>query len=153
MPSYVNDFFDEATLVIPDGRHGGARRGSGRKAKAKVEAAVSAAADSGVESYDVSRARKEQALADKESVFAKKAALDYEIQSQNFIPRESVIRATATAYATIAQAMRSLPDMMERRLGIDPALAEELGVAVDELLDDLSKTLDGIMPVSDVIAR
>ncbi len=148
---YFEEFFTSTgdVLLIPDGRNGGARMGSGRKSAAELAAQDAELEDEGVDTYAVSRARKEQALADKEVVLAKKAILDYEIQAGSYVPREAVVRAAATGYATVVQAMRSIPDNLERRLGLDPTVTEAIEIAIDEALADLEVQLDGIAPPED----
>lgn len=95
--------------------------------------------------YAEARARREAAAADKEEVLAKKAVLDYEVQQGNFLPRDAIISATARAYATLAQGIRSIPDALERRLGLDPAVCVKIGELQDEALAGLHIELEKML--------
>ncbi len=121
-----------ATAAPPPapGNRGGARPGSGRKNSA-VEAAT---ADAHIV-YQKARAQKE-------AYQAKLAELDYKVKSGEYLPRADVQQAAATAFSTIAQALRSIPDSLERRLGISAELAEEIGLMIDEAMNDLANDLE-----------
>ncbi|CAG2126893.1 hypothetical protein LMG31506_00225 [Cupriavidus yeoncheonensis] len=108
--------------------HGGSRPGAGRKPKdyEKPEAVVD---------FEEARARNESAKADLNE-------LEFKIKSGEYVARAAVVQATATAYAAIAQALRSLPDNLERRLALDPEVAEEIGRQIDEALGELAGVLE-----------
>ncbi len=104
--------------------HGGARPGAGRKPKDYVKPAA-------IEDFEEARARNESAKADLNE-------LEFKIKSGEYVSRSAVIQATATAYATIAQTLRSLPDHLERRVALAPEVAEEVGRQIDEALGELA---------------
>lgn len=112
-------------MSVPVPGYGGAREGAGRKSAAEnsTEAAVL---------YNESRARKENALAGI-------AELDLGEKAGALLPRDKVKSAASIAFATFVQTMRSVPDNLERDLGIAPEVAEAIGVAIDEALADLGQ--------------
>ncbi len=60
------------------------------------------------------------------------------------LPREEVQQACATAFNLVAQALRAIPDNLERRLGIAPELADEIGKMIDDSMGDLADELERI---------
>ncbi|WP_354684434.1 DUF1441 family protein [Cupriavidus necator] len=108
--------------------HGGARLGAGRKPKDYVKPEA-------IEDFEEARARNESAKADLNE-------LEFKIKSGEYVARVAVVQATATAYAAIAQALRSLPDHLERRLALAPEVAEEIGRQIDEALGELAGVLE-----------
>lgn len=109
---------------------GGKRPNAGRK---------SAAVEAGSADAHILYAK---ARAKKEAFQAQLAELEYKTKSGEYLPRADIRQAAATAYATIAQALRSIPDNLERRLGINAELAEEIGVLIDDAMNDLSSELE-----------
>ena len=101
---------------------GGARPNAGRKTGETHEA------------YTAARARLEAARADL-------GELAYKIESGAYVRRDMVQQTSATAFATIAQTMRSIPDNLERRLGLDGELAARVGEVIDSALAELSDAL------------
>lgn len=130
----VEDFDDVPTIDKPPRTHkrGGTRENAGRKPKEINDLTK----DAHVE-YTAARAKKEKALADM-------AELEYEIKSGNYLPREDVRQAIATAFATVAQTLRSIPDNIERTLGVSAEIAEEVGKLIDNSMEDLSIELEKI---------
>lgn len=120
----------DAAAVGTAGQRGGARTGSGRKSAA-LEAAT---ADAHI--------MKAKAQAKKEVFLAQMAELDFRKASGELVPRAEVRQASATAFATIAQSLRSIQDNLERRLGIAPEIAEEVGLLIDESLNTLADELE-----------
>lgn len=114
----------------PPGGRGGRREGAGRKS-AKTEGAT-----------DKAHILRATALAHKEGYLAKLAELDYKIKSGEYVARAEVRQATSTAFATIAQTLRSIPDNLERRLGISPAVAQEIELLIDGAMNDLADQLE-----------
>lgn len=53
------------------------------------------------------------------------------------LPREDVRQAAAEAFQVVAQALRSIPDNLERSAGIDP----EQAAAVERVIDGISERL------------
>lgn len=105
-------------------RHGGARPNSGPKKGGwkKSEEAVD---------FDKAKARHELAKAES-------AEIDLLVKKGEWVSREAVRQATATAYASLAQTLRSIPDLLERNLGIAPELAEDIGRQIDECLNGVA---------------
>ena len=107
----------------PSINHGGAREGAGRKPAGyepppeKID-------------YDKAKARSEAAKADL-------AELEYKVKSKQYVDRATVVQVNTTAYATIAQTLRSIPDNLERK-GVTPETCEMIGVHIDDALNDLA---------------
>lgn len=110
--------------------HGGERRGAGRKPADYVKPQE-------IVDFEKARARHE-------SVKADLAEVELKIKTSEYISRSAVVQATATAYAAVAQALRSIPDHLERRLALDPLIAEEVAKLIDESLNDLADTFEVI---------
>lgn len=109
-------------------RRGGPRPGSGRKPEGYVKPPEQIA-------FDKARAHNE----------AMKAALnelDLKVKTGEYVSRAAVRQATATAFASIAQTLRSIPDNVERKLGVSAEVAQEIERIIDEVLDDLSADLE-----------
>lgn len=107
-------------------RLGGAREGAGRKPR-DLEADMDTA------NYGKARARHEAAKADM-------AELELKIKTGEYVSRAAVRQASAQAMAAVAQALRSIPDNLERHRGITPDIAEEIQQQVDAALNDLADT-------------
>lgn len=105
-------------------RRGGARPGSGPKTEGYVKPPESVA-------LDKARARKEAANADL-------AELDVKIKTGQFGDRAQFRQAAATALASMVQTLRSIPDNLERKLGVAPEVAQEVGDQIDAALDELA---------------
>lgn len=82
------------------------------------------------------------AKARREAALAAKAELDFRIKAGQYIPREAYRTATATAYAAIAQTLRSIPDNLERKLGVSPEVADAVGRFIDDAMGDLANELE-----------
>lgn len=115
---------------ITPATHGGKREGAGRKGG-------DAEKTKEFGSYAKARAYKEVFL-------AKAAELEYRRKSGEYVPREAVRAASASAFATIAQTLRSIPDNIERRLGVAPEVAEEIGRLIDDAMADLAGDLERV---------
>ena len=103
---------------------GGARPGAGRKPADYVPS------DDRID-YEAARARNESAKADLNE-------LDLAIKRGEYVPRAEVQAATATALSALSQTLRSVPDNLERTLGISPDIAQEVGRQIDAALDDMA---------------
>lgn len=103
---------------------GGARPGAGRKPADYVPS------DDRLD-YDAARARNESAKADLNE-------LDLAIKRGEYVPRAEVQAATATALSALSQTLRSVPDNLERTLGLSPDIAQEVGRQIDAALDDMA---------------
>lgn len=82
------------------------------------------------------------AKARKEAALAAKAELDFRVKAGLYLPREAVRSALATAYQAVSQALRSIPDNLERKLGISPEIAEAVGISIDEAMGELSLAME-----------
>lgn len=111
---------------------GGRREGAGRKPHDYVK--PQEALD-----YEAARARNEEAKANLNE-------LEYKIKSGEYVEREAVKQASATALSAIAQALRSLPDTLERKLNVAPEITELIGAEIDACLDSLSQDLALLTP-------
>ena len=103
---------------------GGARPGAGRKPADYVPS------DDRLD-YEAARARNESAKADLNE-------LDLAIKRGEYVPRAEVQAATATALSALSQTLRSVPDNLERTLGLSPDIAQEVGLQIDAALDDMA---------------
>ena len=119
------DLSSDGKTVTPS--HGGARAGSGRKPAGYVKAQE-------VVDFELARARNEAAKADLNE-------LEYKIKSGEYVERDAVRQAAATMLATIAQALRSLPDTLERKCNMQPNEAEIVERTIDSVLEGLSDDL------------
>lgn len=117
-------------------KNGGARERSGPKSRETRDEIKKAIEEAG-EYIDYAKAR-----AKKETFQAHKAELDYKIQIGEYVSRDSVRDASARAMSAIAQTLRSIPDNLERKLGIAPEIAEEVGRLIDDALNDLADELE-----------
>jgi len=84
------------------------------------------------------------AKARKEAALAAKAELEYRVKAGQYLPREAVKTALATAFQSIAQSLRSIPDNLERMQGVTPEIAELVGTAIDEAMGDLAMEMEKI---------
>lgn len=109
--------------------HGGARPGAGRPAGTGY-----------VKSDD--QKNLDKAKARHESVKADLAEMELKQRQGELVLRESVKAAAATALATLAQGLRSIPDNLERKLNASPELTEAVGREIDAALDDLADALE-----------
>lgn len=111
-------------------KRGGARPGAGRK-----NSVVEAATNDAHIIYAKARAKKEAHL-------AQMAELEYKIKSGEYLPRDEIRQGSATAFATVAQSLRSIPDTLERKYGIPPEVAEKVGLLIDDAMADLAEQLE-----------
>lgn len=85
--------------------------------------------------YATAKARKEMA-------HAAKAELEFRIKDGQYLPREAIRSALAEAYQAVAQSLRSIPDNLERKLGLSPELAEVVSTAIDEAMGELAYAME-----------
>lgn len=104
--------------------HGGARSGAGAKPKDYMKPQA-------VQAFDAARARNELAKAELNE-------LEVKIKTNEYAPRSAFRQASATALAALAQTLRSVPDNLERKLGVSPEIATEVGIQIDAALNDLA---------------
>ena len=111
-------------LDRPLGGRGGARPGTGPKPKGYVRPPEAV-------DFDKARARKEQANAEL-------AELELAKRTRSQVDRIAVRQASATALASLVQSLRSIPDNLERRLGLSPEVAQSVGEMIDACLDTVA---------------
>lgn len=88
-----------------------------------------------VKDYDIAKARNELAKAELNE-------LEVKIKTGEYGSRIAYRQAAATALASLAQTLRSVPDNLERRLGVSPEIAQEVGNQIDAALDDLASEFE-----------
>lgn len=110
--------------------HGGVRKGAGRKPTDHVPS------DERLD-YDSARARNETAKADLNE-------LDLAVKRGEYVARSAVQQATATALSALTQTLRSIPDDLERTLGMDPHLAQDVGARIDAALQVLATQFEDV---------
>jgi phage terminase Nu1 subunit (DNA packaging protein) len=71
---------------------------------------------------------------------------ELERKSGLLIPAGDAQVAIATAFSVISQHLRSMPDNLERRIGISPELAEQIERETDEYLNELANALNMLTP-------
>lgn len=108
--------------------HGGARENAGRPAKGFVKPKATS-------DYDQARARNELAKAQLNE-------LDVMVKTGEYGSRAQFRQASATTIAALAQTLRSIPDNLERKLGVSAEVATEVGVLIDNALNDLASEFE-----------
>jgi phage terminase Nu1 subunit (DNA packaging protein) len=73
---------------------------------------------------------------------------ELQVRDRELIPAAEVEQVVATAFAAIAQDIRAIPDNLERRLGIDSAVAEAVEGVLFETMDAIADRLASLAPVS-----
>lgn len=106
------------------GGHGGAREGAGRKPEGYQPTQ---------EKVDYERERAEHERVKREQREFKLAQ-----ERGEYLPRDAVRQASATVMAVMAQALRSLPDNLERQFALAPEVVEAIAEQCDAALADLS---------------
>jgi phage terminase Nu1 subunit (DNA packaging protein) len=110
--------------------HGGYRPGAGAKPPGYVPPK---------ERIDLDRekARNEKAKADLNE-------LELAVRRGEYVERAQVRQASATALSALAQTLRSVPDNLERKLGVAPEVAQEVGMLIDAALDEVANQFEAI---------
>ena len=134
---------DGRAIPLPRSGRGGARPGAGRPRKKRAEEIQEDADLFGDEvdpqvsvaaRFDRAKARKEEALAGIHE-------LNLKIQSGAYLPRDAFREASATALSTLSQALRSLPDLLERKHALPPEALQMVEELVDQVLNDAANQL------------
>lgn len=127
----------------PGGRPRGYSPKAAKELQAKIEAGEDLEADDpeSQEGQLSTAVKKAVAQARKETALAGLNELELKIKSGEYLPRAAYREATATLLATLAQSLRSLPDVLESRAGLQPAVLEIVDAAVTEVLDNIADTL------------
>lgn len=108
--------------------HGGAREGAGRTAYTKSD---------DQKDLDKQKARHEKVKADL-------AELEFRERIGQLVSRAAVQQGAATALATLAGALRCIPDNLERKLNLAPEAAELVGRDIDAALNELADTFESL---------
>lgn len=126
----MRDSFDHVEVLDrPLGYgHGGRRDGAGRKPQGYEKS-------DDLKSLDKEKARHE-------SIKADLADLALREKRGELVERVAVRNASAMALQTLAQALRSIPDALERELNLPPDVAERVGLMIDSSLDDLASSFE-----------
>jgi phage terminase Nu1 subunit (DNA packaging protein) len=129
---YQNEFFTspDPRAAIPRGRGSGDKSRVGRKSDAVRE-------DADYIDYARAKARRETALADIAELEAAK------LQGKQ-VDRDAVRNGSAKAFSTCAQSIRSIPDTLERRLGLPPDVIQAIEGLIDETMAQLSEDLEKV---------
>lgn len=88
-----------------------------------------------IKDYDQAKARNESAKAELNE-------LEVKIKTGEYGSRAAYRQAAATALASLAQTLRSVPDNLERRMGVSPEVAQEVGDQIDAALNDLASEFE-----------
>lgn len=115
--------------------HGGARKGAGRKPADYVPTQEKV-------DFDVARARNELAKAELNE-------LELAIKRGEYVERIAIREMASTAMATMAQTLRSVPDNLERKLGVSPEVALEVGMLLDNALNDIANAFEEMVKNAD----
>lgn len=114
---------------------GGKRAGAGRKPASyrpppeKLE-------------LDEARARHEQ-------IKAERAELALQTELKQWVSRDAYREASVRLIAAFAQSIRSIPDTLERDLGLAPAVIEAIGVHLDDALETLADEMQNLVNPQD----
>lgn len=75
---------------------------------------------------------------------AKRAEFELQIKADQFLPRDAVRRANAQAFAMVASSLRSIPDLVERKTGVDAATCELIEATIDSVCNDLADRMESV---------
>lgn len=106
--------------------HGGKRDGAGHPKKGEER--------SDVQAFNSARARKESALAHLRE-------MEVSERMRSLIPAHEAEEILAVTFAQIAQALLSLPDLLERRAGLQPEATEVVDQTIHSLLERITDQL------------
>jgi len=73
---------------------------------------------------------------------------ELQVRDRELIPAAEVEQVVATAFSAIAQDLRAIPDNLERRIGVDAAVAEAVEGVLFEAMDAIADRLSLLAPVS-----
>lgn len=150
------DLLGDGTLK-PSNGHGGARAGAGSpkglssKRMRQIEEAEAMGLDpsafedkaaDGKEGVNTTALKKARALARKEEALAGLNELELKIKTGQYLERAAFREASATALAELAQTLRSLPDMLERKHALSPEVVLDVEQTVDDALSSVAATLE-----------
>lgn len=107
-------------------RRGGAREGAGGAGKVSTERAAVKY------DFELERARHERLKADERE-------FELGIKQGEYLPRVAQQTAAATALAILTQSLRSIPDNLERSLGLGPETVEQVAIEIDNALAEVAR--------------
>lgn len=141
---------DDDGYARPITAKGGRREGAGRP-KGMGNEQMQAKADSAAlndEELDPTSpdrltiaVRKAMAVALKEESIAGLKALELQVETKKYLPRDAFREATATLLATLSQALRSIPDTLERKHALSPEALKFVEDTIDKQLSGAAATL------------
>lgn len=146
MSKHADFDLDDAGNLNPT--RGGWREGAGRpkgyspKRAPDIEANADLFGDLDDSDRTTLAVRKARAVTEKEEWTAKKLELSYRVDSREFLARGAFREASATLLAELAQGLRSLPDILERKFNLPPAQVELVAEAIDEALTSVADGLE-----------
>jgi len=108
--------------------HGGRREGAGRPVGGD---ALNAERASVRADFEAERARHEKIKADERE-------FEFAIKQGQYLPRVAQQAAAATALAILTQSLRSIPDNIERSLGLGPEAVEAVAIQIDDALAEVA---------------
>lgn len=106
-------------------RRGGAREGAGGAGRVSPERAAA-------------RLDFENERALHERVKREEREFEFAIKQGAYLPRAVQQSAAATALAILTQSLRSVPDNLERSLGLGPEAVEAIAIQIDEALAEVA---------------
>lgn len=119
---------------MTEGTHGGRRKGSGAKPGPKPGTAS-----------ETSRKFLE-ARAAKEAALARLRQAEADEQERHLFRASEVEQAVTTAHAAVAQRLLNLPDILERRHGLEPDLLADIESSIHEIMNALADDLQALAP-------
>lgn len=134
--------------ITPTNNRGGKREGSGRRPGyspekvAELEALSDADLAARPQDTNTTALTKARAVARKEKALADQAELKFKIDSKEYLARAAFREASATLLAELSQALRSLPDALERRHALPPAAVQDVERTIDEVLSNVASGLE-----------
>ena len=81
--------------------------------------------------FEAERARHEKIKADERE-------FEFAVKKGEYLPRDIQRQAAATAIAVLTQSLRSIPDNLERSLGLAPETVEAVAIQIDEALAEVA---------------
>lgn len=90
--------------------------------------------------------RFDQERAEHERVKRLQREFELGVKQAQYLERAAVRQAAATVVSMFTQALRSLPDDLERECGLDVAVSELVAIKVDEALSQLATGLKALAP-------
>ncbi len=110
--------------------HGGRREGAGRPLGGEALNGGPERTQAKVD-FEVERARHEKVKADERE-------FNFAVTKGEYLPRAAQQTAAATALAVLTQSLRSIPDNIERSLGLGPEAVEAIAIQIDDALAEVA---------------